>query len=215
MVLLLAMIIVIGLTFIVTKSKTIGISGIGVLVILVAIRIIADLAEGFSKRSKRLEKRAVRGAVAEEAIGQMLDSLEDGYLVIHDVRSNYGNIDHVVISETGGLFLIETKSHGGRVEVDGERLLVNGKPPEKDFIGQTLQNTYWLKGEIKKLLGLDVWTTPVLVFTNAFVPFGMKVKGVSIINKRYLSITLTKIRGRNSANNKLWSERDTLMRHLR
>ncbi|HSD85851.1 MAG TPA: hypothetical protein VLG46_18450 [Anaerolineae bacterium] len=36
-----------------------------------------------------------------------------------------------------GVFLIETKAHGGKVQVLNNRLLVKEKPPEKDFIVQT------------------------------------------------------------------------------
>jgi hypothetical protein len=30
---------------------------------------------------------------------------------------------------------------------------VNGKLPEKNFISQTLQNTYWLKEQIDRIIG--------------------------------------------------------------
>jgi hypothetical protein len=50
--------------------------------------------------------------------------------VIHDVVSPYGNIDHIVLNAQGGIFLIETKAHGGRVSVVDGRLLVNGHDPE-------------------------------------------------------------------------------------
>ena len=110
------------------------------------------------------EKRAIRGARSEEKIGDMLTELSEDYLVLHDIDSPYGNIDHVVFSKRNGVFLIETKSHGGKVTVEGRTLLVNGKLPEKDFIAQALQNSFWLKKEIGNLIGPSPWITPILVF---------------------------------------------------
>lgn len=90
------------------------------------------------------------------------------------------------------LFLIETKAHGGKVSVVEGRLLVNGHEPEKDFIAQILKNTYWLRDEICQALKVEVWVTPLLVFTNAFVERTAPVKGVTIINKKYLSNVLAR-----------------------
>lgn len=205
-----SLVLLIGLSFFINNSKALGIGGMGVLVLLVFLFFITDWTEDFDRRSTRMEKRATRGAVAEEEIGELLESLGEGFHVIHDVESPYGNIDHLVLSEQNGLFLIETKAHAGRVQVEGEVLLVNDKPPEKDFIAQVLKNTYWLREEIREALEVEAWITPILVFTNAFVPFGRPVKGVHIINKRFLLDTLQKPRKANPANQKLWAERETL-----
>jgi hypothetical protein len=138
----------------------------------------------------RDEKRATRGAEGEETIGAMLDSLGDEYLTVHDVVSRYGNIDHVVIAKHGGLFLIETKAHGGKVSVVNRRVLVNGREPEKDFIAQALKNTYWLRDRVREVTGLEIWITPVLVFANAFVEHAPPIKGVQVVNQKYLSRVL-------------------------
>jgi hypothetical protein len=130
--------------------------------------------------------RAVRGAQAEETVGHMLAELGDGFEVLHDVPCEWGNIDHVVIGRNNSLFLIETKSHRGRVQVQDETLLLNGQPPEKDFIRQTLRNTFWLRERIRPITDSDVWITPVIVFTNAFVERSEPVQGITIINKKYL-----------------------------
>jgi hypothetical protein len=37
------------------------------------------------------------------------------------------------------ILLIETKSRHGKVDVAGDAILVNGRPPEKKFIGQVLR----------------------------------------------------------------------------
>ncbi len=93
-----------------------------------------NFIEGQIDRATKQAKQALRGAKAEEKIGELLEQLpDDEYYVLNDVKSSYGNIDHIVIKKNCGIFLLETKAHGGRVEIDGDTLLVNGKLPEKRF----------------------------------------------------------------------------------
>jgi hypothetical protein len=171
----------------VSNSKALGLGGLSIISLLFLARLAMDYMEGKANRMIKEERRAIRGARAEEKVGSLLESLDDGYLVIHDVTSPYGNIDHIVIGKESGVFLIETKAHGGRASVADGRLLVNGHEPEKDFIAQTLKNTYWLRNELKNAFNVIVWITPVLVFTNAFVERAAPIKGVTIINRKFLS----------------------------
>jgi len=196
------------------NSKVLGIGGIGILVLLFLIRIVPDLIEGRVDRKFIEEKRAIRGAKAEEKIGELLEDLSDDYYVLNDIESPYGNIDHIVISKNAGIFLLETKAHGGKLEVDEDTLLVNGKLPEKDFIAQALQNSYWLRDEISQIVGLKPWITPIIVFTNAFVPPTRPLKGVSIINKKYLLNVLNKANRPNAINARVWEEKENIENRL-
>jgi len=207
---LVVLIAAITLGFIYFNSKTLGIGGAATLIILFALKFLADWYEGYDRRKTKEEKRAIRGAEAEENIGYLLDGLGEDYCVLNDVESPYGNIDHIVIGKNNGIFLIETKSHHGKVEIFGNDLLVNGKPPEKNFIGQTLKNTYWLKERIGDIIGLQPWITPVLVFANAFVPYSHPIKNIHVINKRYLVSTITK-RGKQDATNiRIWEQKEKI-----
>jgi hypothetical protein len=171
------------------------------------------LTRSLDKKLKE-EKRAIRGARAEEKIGEMLAELPEGYFVLHDIGSPYGNIDHIVISRSNGVFLIETKSHGGKITVEGDTLLVNSKLPEKDFIAQALNNSFWLKKEISDLIGPTPWITPILVFTNAFVVPSKPIKNVRIINKKHLISALTRQGSRNSSNDQIWEQRGKIAKEL-
>jgi hypothetical protein len=86
---------------------------------------------------------------------------------------------------------------------------VNGK----DFIAQALNNTYWLKEKIGNTMNAQVWISPVLVFTNAFVERTVPIKGVTIINKKFLLNILQRsnAKGRNSA---LWENREKILETL-
>jgi len=170
----------------ISRSKALGIGGFGVLGLFILVRLVMDYTEVRSRRMMKEERRAIRGARAEERIGSILDSLGEDYFVLHDITSPHGNIDHIVITRQGGIFLIETKAHGGRVSVANGQLLVNGHEPEKDFIAQVLKNLYWLRGIIQAVVNVEPWITPIVVFTNAFVECTTPIKGVRIINKKYL-----------------------------
>ncbi len=138
----------------------------------------------------------------------------EGFYVLHDIPNPYGNVDHIVLSEHHGIFLLETKSHRGKVQILDDRLLVNGKPPEKDFIGQVLGNTYWLKEKLTKISGTEVWIAPILVFTNAFVaPLNKRIKNVTITNKKYLESLLKETRS-TAASARVWEMREQITKTL-
>jgi hypothetical protein len=197
----------------VSKSTALGIGGFGVLGLLILARFVMDYVEARAKRMAKEERRAIRGAKAEEKIGVALDSLGENYLVIHDVTSPYGNVDHIVIGKENGVFLIETKAHGGRVSVVNGRLLVNGHEPEKDFIAQALKNTYWLRDRIRSAINVEVWITPILVFTNAFVERTAPIKRVVIINKKYLPNVLQRPNPK-ARNSLVWERRKEISEAL-
>ena len=69
-------------------------------------------------------------------MAERLTELPKEYRYFNDVDFKGFNIDHVVIGP-GGIFLIETKSHGGRIFANDGRLFLNGSKPQKDFL--TLQ----------------------------------------------------------------------------
>lgn len=98
------------------------------------MRVFGDFIEGQVDRKIRLEKRTIRGAQAEERASELLNELpDDEYYVLNDIESPYGNTDHVTIGKHCGIFLLETKAHGGKVNIGGT-LLVNGKIPEKSIV---------------------------------------------------------------------------------
>lgn len=202
------------LYFVINNWQALGLGGGTVLVLLIILKIIPDLIDKPLKKRSKLEKRAIRGAVGEEAVGRLLETLDEDFYVLHDIPNPYGNIDHIVIGRYTGVFLLETKAHGGRVEFSNGEILINGKPPEKDFIAQALKNTYWLRSEIENIVRIKPWVKPVLVFTNAFVPFGKPIKGVHAINKKFLVSLLQQQKNADPATEQIWNAREELANHL-
>src|SRR6266540_3049981 len=80
---------------------------------LVAIVLILGLATVLYRAAESeldLMGRWVLGNASQETVSQVLDTLRDPYIVIHDVpQEREGNIDHLV-SGPNGVYLIETKS---------------------------------------------------------------------------------------------------------
>ncbi len=195
----------------IASSKVYKISGGVVLFLLLLLYIPLIFPRLFTKHiDKNLADYRTwgQGATGEEVIGDLLSQLGPDYVVLHDQRSRFGNIDHIVYDSRGNIFMIETKSHRGRIEVIGNQLLRDGKSLEKDFIEQALNNTYWLKQTIENQVGLDAWVTSVIVFTNAFVPLNLVVKNVYCMNKKYLLQFLRVHKGGSPAGLKLWEMRE-------
>jgi ssDNA-binding Zn-finger/Zn-ribbon topoisomerase 1 len=81
-------------------------------------------------------------------------------------------------------------------------------------VTQALKNSYWLRDQTERLLKVKPWITQVLVFTNAFVKFGSPVKGVRVVNKKYLLQTLFNGQGDASNAATIWANRERLANHL-
>jgi hypothetical protein len=208
-------ILIVAILFLVQIENFLKIGFTGIIILLVFIQIFNKFIEIQVDKRLKLTKRAVRGAKAEEKVGELLDELpDDEYFVLHDVESPYGNIDHILIGKNCGIFLLETKAHGGNVEVDGETLLVNGKLPEKNFVAQALQNSYWLRDKISKIIGVKPWITPVIVFANAFVRPTEPIKGVYVVNKKYLLSLIRRTNSPNSILTQVWEARKNIEHEL-
>jgi len=119
---------------------------------------------------------------AEKQVAALLEQLvSEGYLVFNDIRFKYGNIDHLVIRPDAAAFLVETKSHTGRVTTDSKRILVNGKPLKTNPISQVMRSIRWIRDLAKRLSGKNPWVVAVLVFPNADVQIRGSIKRVNVI----------------------------------
>jgi len=162
-----------------------------VIILVISFKVIVSALEKKGKHLKKRAKDANKGALAEERVETKLAALPEGFVSFNDLAFPGFNIDHVAVGH-GGVFVIETKSHGGKVTNNGNQLLLNGSAPDKDFINQTWSQTYHIKNLLKQKLGTDIPVHPVLCFTNAFVQVRGTVKGVSVVNSGYLNTHIGK-----------------------
>jgi len=119
-----------------------------------------------------LLERRDRGAMAEEQVGALLESLPPGrWRIVHDVSLGRGNVDHIAIGPPG-VFTIETKSHPGPVRVGR---IHGGTLAQARAQGRAIA---WVTGTEAESL---------VVFSRAWVDRpGARRKGVRILPSRML-----------------------------
>lgn len=120
-----------------------------------------------------LVDRHDRGASGEERVGALLGRLEEqGWQVIHDVRFDHGNVDHIALGPAG-LFTIETKSHPGPVHV-------------QRIHGATLRQAHGHAQALEEIALERV--EPLVVYSRAWVdkPLGRR-RGVRVLPARMLT----------------------------
>lgn len=161
----------------------------GLIVVLATAGAAISLMKFMDKKADHIIKRAKdaeRGALAEEEVALKLDELPEGYFGFHDIVFNGFNIDHVVLGPAG-IFVVETKSHRGKIDANGSVLLLNGKPPQKNFLNQVWSQTKNMKDYLWKMTSREWKIKPVLCFTNAYVKVRRPVKGVEVVSLNYLN----------------------------
>jgi hypothetical protein len=157
------------------------------------------LALGFVSQGLFLWKRAQQaeqGAQGEEAIAQILLPLtQEGWQFEYGLMlgKGLGDADIIGLSPKGKGFVIDVKSHGGEVKVEGDRLFRRyGRktyPFEKDFLASSMKQAYQVK-ELKKL----AFVTPIVAFSRANVNVSTdKVKGVYVVGRSQLIPLLKKL----------------------
>lgn len=110
------------LGFLLFDSKAIGLSGGAIIAILLLMRLMPDFIKKPIDRQAKIARQYEQGAIGEEKVGQILSGLNDEYVVMHDWKSPYGNIDHIVYGKLGTIFMLETKLHYGNVSAVGDNL---------------------------------------------------------------------------------------------
>jgi hypothetical protein len=137
-------------------------------VVLIACMLAID-----AMVTTRLDRR-LRGYLAEEKVGGILDALAaHGWLTVHDASTGRGNIDHIAIGP-GGVLTIETKSARGRVSPSRIRR-------------RWLAQAYAERRCLEELAGVRV--DCLLVFSDAYIA-GSPVsprRGVLILPARMLA----------------------------
>ncbi len=174
------------------------------------IGLIVDLISTKEKKSWKKSKDFKKGAQGEVKIDEILSELGEDYAIWNDVAGDFGNFDHIVLSKQGKVFMIETKSHGGKVTFDGNDLLVNGHEPEKDFIQQCSRNSASLSETLSRITGNKVWVTAILVFSAAFVERHYPINYVYVTYGKGLCSTIHYAEKKAKSNPALWGKFEKL-----
>ena len=160
-----------------------AIASLGLTVMVIVSVNIFHWAEARGDRRKKFTDRAIawkQGAVAEESVDGVLEALPNNYFVIKDFVTKKGTTEYIVVGPKG-ILTIGTKSHKGVVTNNGEKLLRDGHPFEKDIIKQAWAQSYFVRDLLAEKAVCALRTQPVIVFTDADVQVKERVRGVQII----------------------------------
>ncbi len=128
-----------------------------------------------------LVQRRVQGAVEEETVAALLAPLEaDGFVVLHDLDTGRGNVDHVVVGPTG-IFVLETKAWTGRVYLKPGPRLMCGAREEDRTISQVLAEVFEVRRRLRHV-GMDGWVEAFVALTATRLPKGeIDLRGVRVV----------------------------------
>lgn len=129
------------------------------------------------------------GAEGEVRTGRLLEPLErEGFRIIHDrkIPGSRANIDHIVIGPPG-IFVIETKSLAGSLQIRGNDIFVGGRR-KTGMIDEVKREALAVESALAEELAAHGWTvTPVICVHRADLPwFRSEVAGVRIMSGKDL-----------------------------
>lgn len=126
-------------------------------------------------RAKREIGHLRLGLAGERAVAECLELVaHDGFWVVHDLRGEGFNVDHVVVG-TQGVFTVETKTLSkpatgdARVRFDGETLRVDSHVLDRDPLVQARAQAAWVRRTLQELTGQVYPVRPVVVFPGWYV----------------------------------------------
>jgi hypothetical protein len=115
------------------------------------------------------------GVAGERAVAELLDLVaHDGFWVVHDLRGEGFNVDHVIVG-TQGVFTIETKTLSkpsvgdAVVRFDGVTLTVDGHVLDRDPLVQARAQATWVRRTLEDLTGQSYPVRPVVAFPGWYV----------------------------------------------
>jgi len=135
------------------------------------------------------------GAEGELRTGRLLEPLTaEGFRILHDrkIPGSRANIDHIVIGPPG-IFVVETKSLGGSLQIRGNDVFVAGRRKTK-MIDEAKRETLAVQTALADQLVAHGWTvSPIICVHRADLPmFRSEVAGVRIVSGRDLVTHLRK-----------------------
>ena len=141
---------------------------VGVLLVLGIVALLV-LSMYLLHRIEKEGNRWKKGLDGELCVGLSLtEELPNTFWVIHDLTTEFGNLDHVVIGPTG-VFAVETKNWRGLVTADGKgELLLNGKPTDKPYVKNLTRTIMDVKDRLGALVKTDRFIQGVIVFPSAY-----------------------------------------------
>jgi hypothetical protein len=183
------------------RINSFGNSSSLIFILFVSIIYILGISYVYKKGDQYISRALSfkRGRYAEYDVCNYLENvLPENFFILRNLKLQkfQGDIDLLIIGPTG-IFLLEVKSHSGKIDFDGIELTRNGTNfKEKNFLSQILKQVYNLRDYLKEKTGKEYFITPVIVFSNKYASmhFGLKpvYKNVCVVQKRFLKDLILK-----------------------
>jgi hypothetical protein len=205
---------IIGVIILPALIKPNGIT-FGVLLFLAAITYVVFQIYTQQTATRRTNVSRTRNTShqTEQSFADLIADPGEGFKLLRNIAASNGTISYLMLSDTGGIFPIDAPLYVGKIEFKQEQLMVNGLPPERDFIEISLQNAFWLRDKLEPLIGTKPWITPILVFPNASVPGTAPIKGVHVLGQKRLFTTLQAEASKRS-NSLIWEKSEEIRQLL-
>lgn len=161
---------------------------LGLTVTVIVCVKIYHWADAMGERAKKFSDRAIawkKEAVAEESISGLLEALPDNYFMMNDFVTKKGTINYIVAGPKG-ILTIGKNSHQGVLSINGEMLLLDGRPIEEDIIKHAWERNDVVRDLLAEKGVCTLRPQPVIVFTDTDVQFKERVRGVHIIGGKDL-----------------------------
>lgn len=147
-------------------------------------------------------ERKKDGAQGERWTAKVLVPLEgENWFVSHDLASQSGNLDHVVIG-AGSVFLLDSKNLFGEITMSGDSLIVKRPLLEESYVEdvgkRARRQAKWLKFQLERISGLTTWVQSVVVLWGEFEQGFVEQNGVIYVHGDQLAEWLKGQRGRMS-----------------
>lgn len=163
-------VVLIGWSFALPLYAVLGGSGAALAIHAAVVVLLIRMLVGVM----RTMKVRMQGAGGELGVRMTLRGLDDRFRVLGSVViSNKGDMDFVVVGPTG-VWVIEVKSHKGRIRIENNRLLRDNRPFDKDFLRQVWGASYALKDVLKKGIARPLHIQPVVVFSSPYAKLGIE-----------------------------------------
>lgn len=156
-------------------------AGIQLAVMFLLIALVVFIRDFYEVKGKKISI----GIFGEAAIEKELLKLSNEFHIFKSLYFGYGDVDFTVVGPTG-VFTIEVKAHKGRVTFDGQQLVRNNQPFQKNFLNQVWGEKKNLENYLSSS-GIKINSVPILVFSEAWVKVGFGTcRGVNVIGKYLL-----------------------------
>ncbi|MGL1904072.1 MAG: NERD domain-containing protein [Fibrobacterales bacterium] len=156
--------------------------------IIVAAKIIRP------QDKKQRKKAAYVPPATESDVKDEFTKLPEEFTVYRNLLLEGEKIEYTIVGPNG-LFVAEIKDHNGSVSNDGNRLKLNNDKPPFDFTKDIWTHLYTLKEHLEGVLENSPYIRPILCFSAAYVKVRRPVKGLGIVNYKYIASHIQRQKG--------------------